>query len=178
MDCARVAGRRHSDPRSKRVSGCTGANSAAGLDLLDFPTIPFYETGTSIYALRQASRRSWRIGQRRNVKVKFLHCAGDLPATHEQETPRLGWRQVLNKRLSRYGRRVAWRWRVNWSRRAVLENHADAVGEALGARFLVPTQSCGLPLSGFPLYCCGRRCNRDVLPRAPQAQDEAACRRT
>ena len=89
MDCARVAGRRHSDPRSKRVSGCTGANSAAGLDLLDFPTIPFYETGTSIYALRQARRRSWRNGQRRNVKVKFLHYAGDLPATHEQETPRL-----------------------------------------------------------------------------------------
>jgi len=44
-----------------------------GLDLIDFPTILFYQTGYSIYTLRQASRRSWRIGQRRNVKVKFLY---------------------------------------------------------------------------------------------------------
>ncbi len=44
-----------------------------GLDLIEFPTILFYETGYSIYVLRQASRRSWRIGQRRPVKVKFLH---------------------------------------------------------------------------------------------------------
>jgi hypothetical protein len=44
-----------------------------GLDLLGFPTIIFYETGYSIYTLRQASRRSWRIGQRRGVKVKFIH---------------------------------------------------------------------------------------------------------
>ena len=44
-----------------------------GLDLIDFPTILFYETGYSIYVLRQASRRSWRIGQRLPVKVKFLH---------------------------------------------------------------------------------------------------------
>jgi Helicase conserved C-terminal domain len=46
-----------------------------GLDLIDFPTILFYETGYSIYVLRQASRRSWRIGQRAPVKVKFLHYA-------------------------------------------------------------------------------------------------------
>ena len=46
-----------------------------GLDLIDFPTILFYETGYSIYVLRQASRRSWRIGQRVPVKVKFLHYA-------------------------------------------------------------------------------------------------------
>jgi hypothetical protein len=44
-----------------------------GLDLIEFPTILFYETGYSIYVLRQASRRSWRIGQRFPVKVKFLH---------------------------------------------------------------------------------------------------------
>jgi hypothetical protein len=44
-----------------------------GLDLIEFPTILFYETGYSIYVLRQASRRSWRIGQRLPVKVKFLH---------------------------------------------------------------------------------------------------------
>jgi hypothetical protein len=46
-----------------------------GLDLIDFPTILFYETGYSIYVLRQASRRSWRIGLRLPVKVKFLHYA-------------------------------------------------------------------------------------------------------
>jgi hypothetical protein len=46
-----------------------------GLDLIDYPTILFYETGYSIYVLRQASRRSWRIGQRLPVKVKFLHYA-------------------------------------------------------------------------------------------------------
>ena len=46
-----------------------------GLDLIDFPTILFYETGYSIYVLRQASRRSWRIGQRLPVKVKFLYYA-------------------------------------------------------------------------------------------------------
>ena len=46
-----------------------------GLDLIEFPTILFYEAGYSIYVLRQASRRSWRIGQRQPVKVKFLHYA-------------------------------------------------------------------------------------------------------
>jgi hypothetical protein len=43
-----------------------------GLDLLWFPTIYFYETGYSLHTLRQASRRSWRIGQRFEVRVKFL----------------------------------------------------------------------------------------------------------
>ena len=52
-----------------------------GLDLIDFPTILFYETGYSIYVLRQASRRSWRIGQRLPVKVKFLHYAETMQET-------------------------------------------------------------------------------------------------
>jgi hypothetical protein len=43
-----------------------------GLDLLWFPTIYFYETGYSLHTLRQASRRSWRIGQQFDVRVKFL----------------------------------------------------------------------------------------------------------
>jgi len=43
-----------------------------GLDLLWFPTIYFYETGYSLHTLRQASRRSWRIGQRFDVRVKYL----------------------------------------------------------------------------------------------------------
>ncbi|MBZ5505120.1 MAG: hypothetical protein LAO78_06515 [Acidobacteriia bacterium] len=49
-----------------------------GLDLLDFPTIIFYESGYSLHTLRQASRRSWRIGQARNVRVKFLCYEGTM----------------------------------------------------------------------------------------------------
>jgi hypothetical protein len=49
-----------------------------GLDLLDFPTILFYESGYSLHTLRQASRRSWRIGQRRQVRVKFLCYEGTM----------------------------------------------------------------------------------------------------
>lgn len=43
-----------------------------GLDLLQFPTIIFYETGYNVFTLKQASRRSWRIGQRDDVKVIFM----------------------------------------------------------------------------------------------------------
>jgi hypothetical protein len=46
------------------------------IDLLDFPTIIFYESGYSLHTLRQASRRSWRIGQRRPVRVKFFAMKG------------------------------------------------------------------------------------------------------
>lgn len=43
-----------------------------GLDLIAFPTLVFYQTEYSVYTLRQASRRSWRIGQDRPVKVVHL----------------------------------------------------------------------------------------------------------
>ena len=43
-----------------------------GLDLIDFPTIVWDETDYSVYVVRQASRRSWRIGQTRPVKVVFM----------------------------------------------------------------------------------------------------------
>jgi hypothetical protein len=43
-----------------------------GMDLLDFPSIIFYQIPMSTYTLRQASRRSWRIPQTRPVKVFFL----------------------------------------------------------------------------------------------------------
>jgi len=49
-----------------------------GLDLLDFPTIIFYESGYSLHTLRQASRRSWRIGQRRPVRVLFMCYDGTM----------------------------------------------------------------------------------------------------
>jgi len=48
------------------------------LDLMDFPTILFHETGYSLHTLRQSSRRSWRIGQRRPVEVKFFAYAGTM----------------------------------------------------------------------------------------------------
>jgi hypothetical protein len=43
-----------------------------GLDLLAFPTLYFVQTGYSLHTLRQASRRSWRIGQKYPVRVKFV----------------------------------------------------------------------------------------------------------
>jgi hypothetical protein len=49
-----------------------------GLDLLDFPTIIFYESGYSLHTLRQASRRSWRIGQRRPVRILFMCYEGTM----------------------------------------------------------------------------------------------------
>jgi len=52
-----------------------------GLDLMAMADIFFYETGYSIYTLRQASRRSWRIGQRNNVNVKFFYYAGTMQET-------------------------------------------------------------------------------------------------
>jgi SNF2 family DNA or RNA helicase len=50
-----------------------------GLDLFDkkgrhnFPTLCFYETGYNLFTLRQASRRSWRIGQRHACRIVYFH---------------------------------------------------------------------------------------------------------
>jgi hypothetical protein len=52
-----------------------------GLDLLHFPTLYFYETGYSLYTLRQASRRSWRIGQQHPVRVKFFSYKDTMQST-------------------------------------------------------------------------------------------------
>ena len=51
-----------------------------GLDLIDFPTICWAETDYSVYVMRQASRRSWRIGQTRPVKVVFMSYRNTLQA--------------------------------------------------------------------------------------------------
>jgi predicted nucleic acid-binding protein len=61
-----------------------------GLDLLDFPTIIFYESGYSLHTLRQASRRSWRIGQRLPVRVKLLCYEG---------TMQTAWLRLMGKKL-------------------------------------------------------------------------------
>ncbi|AMB86035.1 DEAD/DEAH box helicase [Pseudomonas agarici] len=52
-----------------------------GLDLLDFPTIAFLQTGYNVYTLQQAARRSWRIGQKQPVRVVFFGYAGSSQIT-------------------------------------------------------------------------------------------------
>ena len=50
-----------------------------GLTLFDaagnhnFPSLIFYETGYDLFTLRQASRRSWRIGQKHPCRVYYLY---------------------------------------------------------------------------------------------------------
>ncbi|WP_294963386.1 helicase-related protein [Sulfurimonas sp.] len=46
-----------------------------GLTLLNFVTIIFYETTYNVFTLKQASRRSWRIGQTEDIKVIFMAYA-------------------------------------------------------------------------------------------------------
>lgn len=52
-----------------------------GLDLLGHPSLIFFESGYSLYTLRQASRRSWRIGQRQPVRVFYLHYEGTMQSS-------------------------------------------------------------------------------------------------
>ncbi|WP_406644272.1 helicase-related protein, partial [Pseudomonas quasicaspiana] len=52
-----------------------------GLDLLDFPTIVFLQTGYNVYTLQQAARRSWRIGQKHAVRVVFFGYLGSSQMT-------------------------------------------------------------------------------------------------
>lgn len=52
-----------------------------GLDLLEFPTIVFMQSGYNVYSLQQAARRSWRIGQKQSVRVIYLGYAGSSQMT-------------------------------------------------------------------------------------------------
>lgn len=47
-----------------------------GLDLIQFPTIVFYQTTFNLFRMRQASRRSWRIGQDQPVRVRHIYYKG------------------------------------------------------------------------------------------------------
>jgi hypothetical protein len=51
-----------------------------GLDLIAWPSICWYQTDFSVYVMRQASRRSWRIGQRQPVEIIHLVYEGTLQA--------------------------------------------------------------------------------------------------
>ena len=75
-----------------------------GLDLIDFQTLCWYETDYSVYVMRQASRRSWRIRQTRPVKVVFMSYRNTLqdalklvarsckaPSPSRGNFPRTGW---------------------------------------------------------------------------------------
>jgi len=57
---------------------CNPRLVATGLDLLDFPSLCWYQTDYSVYTMRQASRRSWRPGQTSDVEVTFLAYRGTL----------------------------------------------------------------------------------------------------
>ena len=48
-------------------------NVQTGLDLIQFPEVVWYQQDYSVYILRQASRRSWRIGQKEPVNVHHLY---------------------------------------------------------------------------------------------------------
>jgi hypothetical protein len=60
------------------------------LDLLCAPAIIWYQTGYSTFTLRQASRRSWRIGQKQPVSVRFL-CY--------DQTAQIGCLRLMGKKL-------------------------------------------------------------------------------
>ncbi len=62
-----------------------------GLDLLEYKDLIFGETGYSLYTLRQASRRSWRIGQTEEVTVKYFAYA----RTAQETCLRLMGRKLL-----------------------------------------------------------------------------------
>lgn len=47
-----------------------------GLDMLEFPTIAFMQSGYNVYTVQQAARRSWRIGQKLPVEVHFFGYEG------------------------------------------------------------------------------------------------------
>ena len=85
-----------------------------GLDLIDFPTICWAETDYSLYVSRQASRRSWRVGQTCPVKVVFMsyrkHPTGRRAEAGGEEAaklPRRGGRATRGRacRLRRRRRR-------------------------------------------------------------------------
>ncbi len=62
-----------------------------GLDLLDFPTIIFMQTGYNVYTVQQAARRSWRIGQKHDVKVVFLAY---------EDTAQVSCQQLMGKKIA------------------------------------------------------------------------------
>lgn len=66
------------DRRGIQVILCHPKLVEVGLDLIEHPDCLFYQPGYSLFTLRQASRRAWRIGQSQPVTVRFLAYSGTL----------------------------------------------------------------------------------------------------
>lgn len=60
---------------------CNPSLVETGLDLLAFTTIIFYQTGYNLFTMRQASRRSWRLSQDKDVQVYFLYYKNTVQET-------------------------------------------------------------------------------------------------
>ncbi|TKI53340.1 hypothetical protein FC756_24340 [Lysinibacillus mangiferihumi] len=52
---------------------CNPTLVETGLDLLDYTSIIFYQVGYNIFTMRQASKRSYRLNQTKDVKVYFVY---------------------------------------------------------------------------------------------------------
>ncbi|HEX2909875.1 MAG TPA: DUF6094 domain-containing protein [Chloroflexia bacterium] len=75
-----------------------------GLDLLSFPTLVFWQLQYSTYIMRQASRRSWRIGQK--LPITVYHMVYEGTAQHTGLTliaKKVRASQVLEGELSNDG---------------------------------------------------------------------------
>lgn len=57
---------------------CNPTLVETGLDLLAFTTIVFYQVGYNIFTMRQASRRSWRLSQTKDIEVYFIYYKGTI----------------------------------------------------------------------------------------------------
>lgn len=63
-----------------------------GLDLMEFPSIMFYQLNDDINVVRQASRRSWRLGQPKRCKV-FYYVA-------DKTTQLVQFQRLMSKRVA------------------------------------------------------------------------------
>lgn len=59
--------------KGNQVLMCNPKLVETGLDLLEYTTIVFYQVGYNIFTMRQASRRSWRLSQTKDIEVYFLY---------------------------------------------------------------------------------------------------------
>lgn len=59
--------------KGMQVMICNPKLVETGLTLLDFTSIIFYQMGYNLFTMRQASRRSWRLSQKKDVKVYFMY---------------------------------------------------------------------------------------------------------
>lgn len=59
--------------KGMQVMICNPKLVETGLTLLDFTSIIFYQMGYNLFTMRQASRRSWRLSQTKDVKVYFMY---------------------------------------------------------------------------------------------------------